>query len=911
MKNKMVENKKHIENSGREETNERKSTKQTENQESGEKPEKNWFSELKKSVEQTESTLTKKEYVLFVGISLLMIHLIALVVRYLYCLWYLDRQIISSNPLYIFIAIFAPIALWLYATTSNFFVYHNRKIALLILSAVNAILTIGQPFYALAWRVLVYNIFKIETNAAMTEIMVLNLARMAMALAMGLLFFVFYRLIFPIFEKEETLRKLKAFKLSHHIDIRQNKEDRYDLKITRLLKNGNIFPIYEIDRFLHILMIGTTGTGKTSSVYLPQVANDIMIKVKNRVKRHKALAKMILSGRAKLSEKFKHGMEFKEKYIIPVDEDAKKEMENICTRYPDCGMTLIAPNSGHIEKTLKIAKAHGGVKVNVIDPSMTYADKYDNAKDVGINPFYIPQGLNEEDKAVLIKNKGQAFSEVIQAVNERNGKSGDMYFVDINLSVTSNVAIVVMLYKSIIGEQAYIFDIQNAITNFITLKPYVSAIEKFYDIDVEVVDMQAETKPKNGPLTMSKYENVIKSGEEGRKEQKRNNAESEERRRIATHNPYYQMILFVKTELLGPGAKDMVPQSRGIRNIINKFLLNPRYLKMLSAKEEDMLNFDEIFSENQITVINTGIEYGASSSTGFGLFFLLLFDLAVKQRPGTEDTRTPHFLSIDEATQYMNPIYEDMGMLYRQYRVSVLWAVQSLAQFEKTPATAYIGRIMQTLGTQIIFGRASAAEMKLYSELAGVEDVEISQKTVSGGSMLDDETKIGFSERITPDRINTIEGSDIRFRDFQEATVFTTRNGRVLKGEICKYEFVPKYKMEEGYYEPDEVMWHMFLPEEETPIEVEKDDIATTAAMKQIIENTKEKVSMSINDKERIGTKEEERIEQVQNELYNLFHQNPASDITDEEEIGETEELPEDEYFLFEDIAQEEEEEED
>ena len=208
-----------------------------------------------------------------------------------------------------------------------------------------------------------------------------------------------------------------------------------------------------------------------------------------------------------------------------------------------------------------------------------------------------------------------------------------------------------MLARNIEGKQAYIDDIQNCISNFENIRAYLQIIQKHYGKNVTQSFVNEDTKK----------------------------------------NPYYQQLLFVSQELLGAGSKEMFSQARGLRNLINKVLQDTRIKTKLSEKDEGRIDFDAMLSDNEIAVVNTAIELGKSASTAFGLFFILLHKVSVLRRP--LETRTPHFLWIDEASQYMHPCYEDMISLYRQYGVAVAITLQSLTQTEKSSATAYLKNV--------------------------------------------------------------------------------------------------------------------------------------------------------------------------------------------------------------------------
>lgn len=74
------------------------------------------------------------------------------------------------------------------------------------------------------------------------------------------------------------------------------------------------------------------------------------------------------------------------------------------------------------------------------------------------------------------------------------------------------------------------------------------------------------------------------------------------------------------------------------------------------------------------------------------MFFILQFQDAVLRRKGTEDSRTPHFLYIDEFPEYINKDMEVMFTLFRKYRCGVSIALQNLSQLSKEINQDIIGK---------------------------------------------------------------------------------------------------------------------------------------------------------------------------------------------------------------------------
>lgn len=103
-----------------------------------------------------------------------------------------------------------------------------------------------------------------------------------------------------------------------------------------------------------------------------------------------------------------------------------------------------------------------------------------------------------------------------------------------------------------------------------------------------------------------------------------------------------------------------------------------------------MINFDKALEEGKvITACSRKGDLGVLQAKAFGMFFILQFQDAVLRRKGTEDSRTPHFLYIDEFPEYINKDMEVMFTLFRKYRCGVSIALQNLSQLSKGDKSGY------------------------------------------------------------------------------------------------------------------------------------------------------------------------------------------------------------------------------
>ena len=222
----------------------------------------------------------------------------------------------------------------------------------------------------------------------------------------------------------------------------------------------------------------------------------------------------------------------------------------------------------------------------------------------------------------------------------------------------------------------------------------------------------------------------------------------------------------------------MEDQSRGTRNIINEFLLMPANREIFCSQQS--IDFDRALANGEVTVCNYNLASGDTDAVAFGLFFLLSFNNAVLSRPGNENTRIPHFFYVDELPVLIHPSLEKNFSLFRKFRVSMMVAIQTLDQMEKNEITKYLKGVILGCAHIIVFGRSSLSDMEIFSSLAGVRDVTEVQTSTTETALSDNDPHFSYSSREMTTQKNTIEEIDIRMKDFQEVTFFTTRAGRPL-----------------------------------------------------------------------------------------------------------------------------------
>lgn len=766
-----------------------------------------------KLLEQYDS-LSEKERIIYgyiIGYAVSFLNLIIVIAFYIRAIILLKRVVICNSLLYVIPACLLPFLVWAGSTYYKEFLYYRLKEISFIAFCVNAVLCVSQYIYTGAWRLCVVPIIRrVKVTPYMTEPMVFNLARVAVILPTGIFIYLIMWNIVTMILNEEGLEKIDEFKISHVIDLRKNRKNLYDFTAVKDIMSGKIARVYENDRFVHMLISGSTGVGKTSSTLLVAFNADVQKKKKNMQMREMEYLRMVKEYKADVIGPCRKG-HFRESWIVP-KEGYGDEYNEIRQKYPDCGITVTAPDPDTTDDCVRIARA-AGFSVNVIDPEMDEDTNEPKKGLMGMNPFAIPDGLSDMHETTLITNKAQYFYDVMSAMASAKGAASDGYFEGVNNTVAITVARIVMKGVKLVEKRdANILDIQRCVEDYSELKPYMEAIKKEYNLNTKGIDTTQRGKTPTAEDLAAAAKPKVKITDKDRK------------------NHYYGAINRVEKQFLAGSSKEKWEKdSMGLRSIITNFTDSVEMKAMLTNDvypDLKFIDFDKILRDGEVTVINTSLKMGESLSTAFGLFFILNMKQAVLSRP--KKTRINHFWYIDEFALFLNSSVEQMFTLFRKYRCAMTICIQSLNQFDKNNSTKYLkGVILGNCGTHILFGRGALEDIKHYSDLAGTEKIQMSQKTQSQTTLLDPNTSLSESERITPTETNILEMSKIRNRDFQEVVMFTIQGGKVLRPFLGQTDFLSRAYMDPKRQEVAHVAWYKYVTKTEIGRKASGADITT------------------------------------------------------------------------------------
>ena len=144
-------------------------------------------------------------------------------------------------------------------------------------------------------------------------------------------------------------------------------------------------------------------------------------------------------------------------------------------------------------------------------------------------------------------------------------------------------------------------------------------------------------------------------------------------------------------------------------------------VKSILCNRHNNIDFDKMLSNGDITFVCTRRgDLGASSHKAFGLFFLISMQNAVLRRPGSEKSRVPNFLYIDEFPDFICKATEPIFTMYRKYKVGTVISAQNLEQLNVSGAKEnYKQTILANCASKIFTGGGVIDELEWWSSEFG------------------------------------------------------------------------------------------------------------------------------------------------------------------------------------------------
>lgn len=432
-------------------------------------------------------------------------------------------------------------------------------------------------------------------------------------------------------------------------------------------KNGKPVKLPENRRFESTLIVGSSGTGKTSMVFEPMIARDIEKKYFfNEVSKEMGFT-ALKTGIANLTAPYDNdylNTHFNLNMIKPVESKFKlykaymkkmileaKSPDNII--YKTIGVTSISPDIECTEHMMQVAK-NFSIPYNIVDP--------DNPNSIGINPFV----YDDPSKTAI------AISSVLKAMYETT-------HTDVEEAFRENVAAQTIENLSILLKEMYPRLNNGDLPNLEDMLQMLTDFDLVEDM-CRKMEFDEELSQKYKLLIAYFKKNFYSTGS-GRPD---------------TEKYVYSAV----TQL------DNLLRHEGIRNIL--------------CNRTNNINFDRALANGEVTLVCTRRgDLGAAAHKAFGLFFIILMQYSVLRRTGNEKNRVPHFLYVDEFGDFIGKATESLFTLYRKYRVGIIISAQNLDQLGNKDTSRYRQTILSNSSTKLLFGGATTEDCEWWSKEFG------------------------------------------------------------------------------------------------------------------------------------------------------------------------------------------------
>lgn len=415
-----------------------------------------------------------------------------------------------------------------------------------------------------------------------------------------------------------------------------------------------IIKIPESRRYESTLVIGNSGAGKTSMIFEPMIARDFekkyFLKEASKEIGFTALRTGIANLHCPYSNDYINN-NFSLNMLTPVPNKEKifkafvsKLTFNYAGEnsvYKDLGLTYLAPDYESLSHVQEVAD-NFGLKYHIIDPN--------NPKSIGLNPF----AFRDPMKTAI------SVSSILKRMYDSNMELNQAYASQ-QVAFNQNIVTQAIENLTILLKEVYPVMHEN---NLPTLEDLLKLLTNF-DLIKDLAEKLKEVPElaKQYAIQLRYFEKTFYPGAENRE----------------LTSQYLQAAAAQLENLL---------RYPGVRNIL--------------CNQSNNINYDNVLKNGDIVLVCTRRgDLGASVHKAFGLFILLLMQHSILSRPGTEKTRIPHFLYIDEFPPFICKATEDIFTLYRKYRVGAIISAQNLSQFG---SDKFKNTVLANSTTKIVFG---------------------------------------------------------------------------------------------------------------------------------------------------------------------------------------------------------------
>ena len=573
------------------------------------------------------------------------------------------------GPIAYTFALACPVFAFLFSGQSKFATSKAKKVTLFYLYVIGlyiiAISMFTQWLNMGAWLLLLSVPNYVELITDFSDLVIPAMVSISLYLPLATIFPFFKKLYFGVNDSKDQIRSIWDY---GGISLASKPKDSgaYSCEVYFCYdsETGKSITIPEESRYQSLFVCGGSGSGKTSMVFEPLFARDLEKKYFFKEVSKEMGYTALKTGLATLDAPYENDYlneKFNLNMLVPIEGKEslfKSYLKKMILSslgsditYKNIGLTLMAPDYEVISHMIEVCK-NFGIKYNLIDPN--------NQNSVGLNPFV----YEDSSKTATV------ISSVIKSMyNTSHADVDEAYKEDIVIQAIENLVVLLKeVYPRINeGRLPNMEDMLKMFTNF-------DLIEKMCKI--------LEHEIENDEFAKDKYRVLLTYFKK--------NFYSDAPAKPTMEKYIYSVVSQLDNLLRIPGIKG---------------ILCNRY---------NNINFDNVLKNSEVVFICTRRgDLGAAGHKAFGLFFLLTMQNSVLRRPGSESSRVPYFVYIDEFADFICKDTEAMFTMYRKYKVGTTISTQSLQQLE-TPELSvnYRSTILANCASKVFTGNGEYEELK-------------------------------------------------------------------------------------------------------------------------------------------------------------------------------------------------------
>ena len=443
-----------------------------------------------------------------------------------------------------------------------------------------------------------------------------------------------------------------------------------EMFIAKDRETGKVVKTPEARRFESTLVVGVSGSGKTSMVFEPMIARDMekkyFFKETSKELGYTALKTHIATLNTPYSNDYINE-NFSLNMLTPVPSKEKVfkayfskliyNYDGSNTVYKNLGITYMAPDYESVAHMRDVA-SNFGIKYHIIDPN--------DSSSIGLNPFTYEDPIKTSIAISSIIKRMYASED-----REDMSNHDEAFMENVVTQAIENLVLMLKEMYPILhnGDTPNLEDLLELLNDF------------------DLIEDMAEQMRAN-PELAQKYK--IQLG-------------------------YFKKTFYKTAQGREETARYLQASAAQIENML-------RYpgVKNILCNRVNNLNYDKALANGDVTLVCTRRgDLGASIHKAFGLFFILLMQQSVLSRPGNEKTRIPHFLYIDEFPPFVCKATEDIFTLYRKYRVGTIISAQNLSQFGVKNDYNFRQTLLANCTTKIVFGNNTPEDNEWWEKELG------------------------------------------------------------------------------------------------------------------------------------------------------------------------------------------------